>query len=201
MFQKLPLLHFPYVRHRPLLRQLLPPPDLQQFLRLEPAVLLVQHGIQWRSVVFLQPAEKDNSTVLHRRNVSQDEQPVKLLTLVSMIQSVHETSLVSVLIVSTDEQMTKTNVVSSDESKQCVVMIISPTTNQVHAVFPQRSGILPQIPVSSVAILRHHLSSRPEWMSHILPVLGMVTQQRHTSSIVSQNNESQKLHSSLRCTQ
>ena len=44
--------------------------------------------------------------------------------------------------------MTKTSVVSSDESKQCVVMIISPTTNQVHAVLPALPGIHKKIVVS-----------------------------------------------------
>jgi hypothetical protein len=77
----------------------------------EPAALPDQLGTLQLMPVFHQPAEKDNSTVLHRKNVSQDEPPVTTPS-VSMIESVHETSLVSVLIVSTDEQMTKTSVVS-----------------------------------------------------------------------------------------
>ena len=77
----------------------------------EPAALPDQHGILQLMPVFHQPAEKDNSTVLHRRNVSQDEALV-ITPSVSMMEFAHEKNLVSVQIVSTDEQMTKTSVVS-----------------------------------------------------------------------------------------
>jgi hypothetical protein len=64
-------------------------------------------------------------------------------------------------------------------------MTISLTTNQEHVVSLQRNGTLPQIPVSNVATLKHHLSSRQVSINHTLLVLVMVTQLRHTSSIVS----------------
>ena len=49
--------------------------------------------------------------MLHRRNVSQDEALV-ITPSVSMTESAHEKNLVSVQIVSTDEQMIKISVVS-----------------------------------------------------------------------------------------
>ena len=81
-------------------------------LKYEPVVQLVQYGILRKISVFLQHVENENSTVLLRRNVSQDEPPVKLLTLVSMMVSVVVMRVVSVLIVSTDEQMIRISVVS-----------------------------------------------------------------------------------------
>ena len=95
---------FPFLPHQ---SHLQPP----QPSKPEPAALPDQLGTLQLMPVFHQPAEKDNSTVLHRRNVSQDEALV-ITPSVSMMEFAHEKNLVSVQIVSTDEQMTKTSVVS-----------------------------------------------------------------------------------------
>lgn len=129
-----------------LLLPLLPPP--QPPLNSEPAALPDLPGIQKKTAVSQPPVEKDNSTVLHRRNVSPDEPPVRPLS-VSMTESVLVTNLANVLTVSTAQikliqqrkQMTKTSVVSSVESKQCVVMISQMMANQEPVVSLQRSGV------------------------------------------------------------
>jgi len=66
MLQKLRLLLSLSVRHKPLLLQL--PLQILDF-NWAPAALPDLPGIQQKTVVSQPPVEKDNSTVLHRRNV------------------------------------------------------------------------------------------------------------------------------------
>ena len=172
-----------HVQHPPHL----PPPNW------EPAALPDLPGIQQKTVVSQLPVEKDNSTVPLKRNVSQDELPVTLQS-VTMTESVLEKNHVSVETVSTAQlkltqqrkQMTKTSVASSEESKQCVAMTTSVTTNQVLVVSLQRNGTL--LPtevlehVSSVTTPKHQVNSKPISINHTSHVLVMETAPRHTSS-------------------
>ena len=77
-----------------ILLQLFLPHHLQLF-KPEPAVLPDQHGIRQRTVVSHRPVESDNSTVLLKRNVSQDE-PLVTQRCVTTMASVNEKNLANV---------------------------------------------------------------------------------------------------------
>ena len=143
-------------------------------LKYEPVVLLVQHGILRKISVFLQHAENENFIVLHRRNVSQDELLVKLLTLVSMIVSVVVMRAVSVQTVSMDEQMTKTSVVLSRAFRLCVVMIILSILSQEPVVCHQKNGIQQRVLVLNVVTLKPQVNSSSMSTSRTSAVLEMV---------------------------
>jgi hypothetical protein len=157
---------------------------------LEPVALPDLPGTQQKTVVSHPPVENDNSTVPLRRNVSQDE-PLVTKQSVSMMVSVLEKNLANVVTVSTDQhkqtqpkkQTTKTSVVSSDESKPCVVMTSHLTTNQERVVSHQKNGTQPQEPVKSVAKLRHHLNSKQVSINPTSAVMvTQLTAVRHTSN-------------------
>ncbi len=81
------------------------------------------------------------------------------------------------------KQMTKTSVVSSDESKPCVVMTSQLTTNQEHVVSLHKPGTLLPVPVKNVPTPKHRVNSKPVSINRILVVLVMEIPHRHTSSI------------------
>ncbi len=134
-------------------------------------------------LVYHRPVEKANSIVLLRKNVSLVVRSV-ILPSVTMMVSVVVMRAVSVVTVPMVVLMTKTSVVSSDESRLSVAMMIVVIINQVHAVFLQNDGTQKQmvewVRVSSAPILRPHLNSRKILINHISRVMEMVTMRRHT---------------------
>ena len=78
----------------------------QPLLKLGPVVLLEKHGMHSQMHVLQKLVRKDNSSALANQNVSQAVLPVVVLC-VSIITSVNELRVVSVLTVSTGEVMTE----------------------------------------------------------------------------------------------
>lgn len=85
--------------------------------------------------------EKDNFIVPLRKNVSPEVKHVIQQCVIMMVLVV-ERRAVSVVIVSMVALMIKTNVVSSEVSRLCVVMIISLMENQVLVVSLRKNGTL-----------------------------------------------------------
>ncbi len=110
--------------------------------------------------------ENENSTVLHRKNVSMVVRRVIKLCVMMMV-FVLGTRAVSVLIVPTEEVMIKTSVVLFLVYRLSVVMISRVMINQVRVVSLRKNGILPQTAVLSVRILKPQVSSSSMSTNHI----------------------------------